>query len=491
VQKPSRRRSLRPVKLLRRPTKPLLPSITPARMAAQRVLSQANSWRTYIIVIVLMLLIGGGGTALVFLRRTDQALANIQQSDPRANTGSNVAADPNTTNPVTTSANFVPSTLKEPFSVLLIGVDKRAESEAEGVRSDTIILVRVDPLAGWATMLSIPRDSVVQLPNGNYGKVNSAYAYGFYNAEKLYGSGTSKDAGGGAAAAQTIERFLNVKVDYTAQVDFQGFERLVDSVNGIVIDVKATLVDPEYPTENHGVERIYIAPGIQQMNGRTALVYARSRHSSNDFDRSKRQQQVLKAVLSAVRNRGIMDNVSLLPQWVGVLEQNVRTTLPISNISTMSDLAGIASRLDSNRISQLAINPLEVRVDNVIGSDIYWNPSDIASLVKRWQTGAGVAGIVNLQVLNGTTVSGLGGKVTTDLSKQGFATIDAGDGSKTATTMLYDIGDHSRERQRIIDSLGLSSAQISVNATRPSGASKEANLILVVGTDYRAAGNTP
>jgi LCP family protein required for cell wall assembly len=460
-------------------------------MAAHRVLSQANSWRTYIIVIVLMLLIGGGGTALVFLRRTDQALANIQQSDPRANTGSNVATDPNTTNPANSSANFVPSTLKEPFSVLLVGVDKRAESEAEGVRSDTLILVRVDPLAGWATMLSIPRDSVVQLPNGNYGKVNSAYAYGFYNAEKLYGSGTSKDAGGGAAAAQTIERFLNVKVDYTAQVDFQGFERLVDSVNGIVIDVKATLVDPEFPTENHGVERIYIAPGIQQMNGRTALIYARSRHSSNDFDRSKRQQQVLKAVLSAVRNRGIMNNVSLLPQWVGVLEQNVRTTLPIGNISTMTDLAGIATRLDGNRISQLAINPLEVRVDNVIGSDIYWNPSDIASLVKRWKTGAGVAGIVNLQVLNGTNVSGLGGKVTTDLSKQGFATIDASDGAKTNITMLYDIGDHSRERQRIIDSLGLSSAQISVNATRPSGASKEANLILVVGTDYRAAGNAP
>lgn len=491
MQKPSRRRSLRPVKLLRRPTKPLLPSITPARMAAQRVLSQANSWRTYIIVIVLMLLIGGGGTALVFLRRTDQALANIQQNDPRANTGSDAATDTNTTNPANSNANFVPSTLKEPFSVLLVGVDKRAESEAEGVRSDTLILVRVDPLAGWATMLSIPRDSVVQLPNGNYGKVNSAYAYGFYNAEKLYGSGTSKDAGGGAAAAQTIERFLNVKVDYTAQVDFQGFERLVDSVNGIVIDVKATLVDPEYPTENHGVERIYIAPGIQQMNGRTALIYARSRHSSNDFDRSKRQQQVLKAVLSAVRNRGIMDNVSLLPQWVSVLEQNVRTTLPINNVTTMSDLAGIASRLDSNRISQLAINPLEVRVDNVIGSDIYWNPSDIASLVKRWKTGAGIDGIVNLQVLNGTNVSGLGSKVTTDLSKQGFATIDASDGAKTNITMLYDIGDHSRERQRIIDNLGLSSTQVSINATRPSGASKEANIVLVIGTDYRTAGNAP
>ena len=154
------------------------------------------------------------------------------------------------------------------------------------------------------------------------------------------------------------------------------------------------------------------------MNGHTALVFARSRHSSNDFDRSKRQQQVLKAVLSAVRNRGIMDNVSLLPQWVSVLEQNVRTTLPIGNISTMSDMAGIATQLDSNRIAQLTINPLDVRVDNVIGSDIYWNSNDIASLVKRWKTGAGIAGIVTVQVLNGTNVSGLGNMATANLTKQ-------------------------------------------------------------------------
>ncbi len=460
-------------------------------MAAHRVISQANSWRTYIIVIVVILLIGGAGTALILVRRTDQALASIQQIDPRANTQPDSTSIQKTTDQQSTTNTFVPSTLKEPFSVLLIGVDKRAESEADGVRSDTLILVRVDPLAGWATMLSIPRDSVVPLPSGSPGKVNSAYAYGFYNAEKLYGSGTTKDAGGGAAAAQTIEKFLHVKVDYTAQVDFQGFERLVDSVSGIVIDVKTTLVDPEYPTDNHGVERIYIAPGIQQMNGHTALVFARSRHSSNDFDRSKRQQQVLKAVLSAVRNRGIMDNVSLLPQWVSVLEQNVRTTLPIGNISTMSDMAGIATQLDSNRIAQLTINPLDVRVDNVIGSDIYWNSNDIASLVKRWKTGAGIAGIVTVQVLNGTNVSGLGNMATANLTKQGVTTIDAGDGTETSTTMLYDIGDHSSERQKIVDRLGLKSTQISINSARPTGASKDATLVLVIGTDYQLAGNAP
>ncbi len=461
--------------------------MTPARMAAQRVLAQANNWRTFIILVFVIALIAFSGVAFVVLRRTDQALANIQQNDPRANSNSNTNSDAPQNNEETVTQDFVPAKLNEPFSVLLVGVDKRAEAEAEGVRSDTLILVRVDPLGGWATMLSIPRDSVVALPNGTFGKVNGAFSYGYYHAEALYGAGTSKDAGGGAAAAETIERFLKVKVDYIAQVDFDGFANLVDSINGIVIDVKAALVDPEYPTENHGVERIYIAPGIQHMDGKTALVYARSRHSSNDFDRSKRQQQVLKAVLSSVRSRGLLAKVSLLPNWIAVLEKNVRTTLPLADLSTMTDLAGIATKLDSDHILQLSINPADVRVDNVVGSDIYWNQSDIAALVKRWKTGAGINGIINVQVLNGTNVGGIAAKVTSTISTQGFNTLDPGDGNNTSATMLYDIGDHAEARQKLATALGLASTQIAVNAQRPAGADADASLVLVLGTDYNTA----
>jgi LCP family protein required for cell wall assembly len=486
VHKSPRRRSLRPVKLLRRPTKPLLPNMTPAHMAAQRVLAQANNWRTYIILVTVILLIGLSGTAFVVLRRTDQALSNIQQSDPRTNPSENNPTSSDTGEQAA-GQEFVPATLNEPFTVLLVGVDKRAEAEAEGVRSDTLILVRVEPMAGWATMLSIPRDSVVQLPNGNYGKVNGAYSYGYYHAEDLYGAGTSKDAGGGAAAAETLERFLKVKVDYIAQVDFDGFANLIDSINGIVIDVKAALVDPEFPTENHGVERIYIPPGIQHMDGKTALVYARSRHSSNDFDRSKRQQQVLKAVLSSVRSRGLLANVSLLPNWITVLEKNVRTTLPLADIRTMTDLAGIAAKLDTDKVAQMSINPLDVRVDNVVGSDIYWNSADVAAMVKRWQSGAGISGVVNIQVLNGTTIGGLAAKVTTNLNNNGFSTLEPGDGNDTMATILYDTGDNTQARQKLIDTLGLGSSQVVINSSRPAGSDSEATLVLVIGNDYNAA----
>jgi LCP family protein required for cell wall assembly len=447
-------------------------------------------------VLVVLLLFGIAGSALAVLRRTDQALGAIQQTDPRLNQDkSNEQQDPNqpdqstggTTDEIDLSQPFTPATLKEPFTMLLIGVDKRAEAVDEGVRSDTLILVRVNPLQNWATMLSIPRDSVVPLPDGSYGKVNRAFSYGYYNAEALYGSGTEADAGGGAAAAETLERFLKIKVDYIAQVDFQGFERIVDSVGGIMVDVKQTLIDPEYPTENHGVERIYIPAGLQIMDGRTSLIYARSRHSSNDFDRSKRQQQVLKDVLRQVRSRGLAANMSLLPKWVGVLEQNVRTTLPLGDIGTMTDLAGIATRLDSDRIAQFAINPSAVRVDSVNGSDINWNATDIQILVNKWQSGAEVPGIVNLQVLNGSQINGVAGQVTNYLTRQGFATVAASDGTTTTTTILYDIGDHPEERAKLIDALSLSESQVVINSARPQGASSDANMILVIGSDYKEA----
>jgi LCP family protein required for cell wall assembly len=453
-------------------------------------------------VLVVILLFGAAGSALAVLRRTDQALGAIQQVDPRLNQNNSATqTDTGTapTNPdavngeIDLSQPFAPATLKEPFTVLLIGVDKRAESISEGVRSDTLILVRVNPLQNWATMLSIPRDSVAPLPDGLYGKVNRAFSYGYYNAESLYGSGTVADAGGGAAAAETLERFLKIKVDYIAQVDFQGFERIVDSIGGITVDVKQTLIDPEYPTENHGVERIYIPAGLQIMDGRTSLIYARSRHASNDFDRSKRQQQVLKDVLRQVRSRDLAANVSLLPKWIGVLEQNVRTTLPIGDISTMTDLAGIATRLDSDRIAQFAINPAAVGVDSVNGSDIYWNEADIQALVNKWQSGAEVPGIVNLQVLNGSQINGLAGKVTSYLTKQGYATVAASDGTPSASTVLYDIGDHPEERAKLIQTLSLTESQIVINSARPQGASMDANMILVVGSDYDEAwtGTTP
>lgn len=175
---------------------------------------------------------------------------------------------------------------------MLLGVDTRADPD-EGARSDTLIVASINPAQGWVSMLSIPRDTMTQVPGRGESKINTAYSYGHANAVALYGEGTAPEAGGGALAAETVEGFLGIEIDYIAQIDFRGFERVINTLGGITVDVEQPLLDATYPTEDYGVERIYIPAGLQVMDGATALRYARSRHASSDFDRSRRQQQVL------------------------------------------------------------------------------------------------------------------------------------------------------------------------------------------------------
>jgi LCP family protein required for cell wall assembly len=433
--------------------------------------------------------------AVLLALRTNRALTTIQQPDPRRNPTALVIARPLAGGELVPTLPPLPDALREPVNVMLIGVDKRPSAE-EGVRSDTLILVHLDPLEKWASMLSIPRDSVVNIPHMGYAKINAAYSYGFNNAAAIYGDGTAPDAAGAALAAETVEQFLGVKVDFTAQVDFRGFEALVDSVGGVVVDVPTPLLDAEYPTEDYGVERIYIPEGLQVMNGHTALIYARSRHASTDFDRSRRQQVVLRALLEQVRARGLLENVSTLPQWAAVLEQNVRTTLPIGDLGMVNGLATLARGLKSDRILQLSISPADVAMDSEDGSDIYWNRSDIAALVARWQAGppvvpggeaapaAGASGRV--QVLNGAAVAGLAGRVSAFLGGQGIVLIDPGQAPRVYEhTTIIDYTGQPATRQRLAEILGIDPRYVQAAPGPDAPPPDQADVVLILGQDYQ------
>ncbi|HWQ13016.1 MAG TPA: LCP family protein [Roseiflexaceae bacterium] len=502
------------------------------RVAARRRARRGSSWRLFAAGIGLAgaLLVAAVG---VTLRRADQALSAIQQEDPRRRTAATDARQPTsdaatalpaptTAAPPTAAARApqeLPPAISRPFTVLLVGVDRRTAPE-DGVRSDTLILVRVDPQARTASMLSIPRDSMVTIPNVGLAKINTAFSYGYNNAEALYGVGTDPDAAGGAVAAETVEGFLGVTVDYIAQVDFQGFERLVDSVGGVVVDVPAPLLDAEYPTENYGVERIYIPPGLQVMDGRTALIYARTRHASSDFDRGRRQQQVLRALLDQVRARGLLENAALLPRWAEVLEENVRTTLPLRDLAVVNGLAALARDLGPDRVLQLSINPDDVTLDAEDGADLYWNPADVAALVARWEAGpapepaaggapntpqvpasaplpspaplptaAAPAEDATVQVLNGAAVEGIAGRVTRYLRSRGFLTADP----ETLTrpyehTLIIDYNDRPLTRQALAETLGIDPRYV-LAAPGPDAPPPGygVDIVVVVGADYKEA----
>ncbi|NTV65769.1 MAG: LCP family protein [Oscillochloris sp.] len=400
-------------------------------------------------------------------------LGAIQQADPRRPTTSERMAD-------------MPATLREPFNVLLIGVDRRPDMQ-EGVRSDTLILVHVDPGQAWAGMLSIPRDSVADVPYLGQQKINTAYAYGFNHAAEIYGDGTLPEAAGGALAAQTIEGFLGIKVGYIAQIDFHGFQQVVDTLGGVTIDVPHPLLDPAYPSDDYGYVRLYVPAGLQVLDGATALRYARSRHSSSDFDRSRRQQQVLRAILAEVRARGLLSQATLLPALAQDLQQNISTTLPLGDLDTLRGLADLAQQLDPDRIVQLNINPNDVAVVQEVGSDIYWDKDDLAGLVARLLAGPEASTeLARVQVQNGAAVQGLAGQVTDALRAQGFLMAAAADAAALADhSQLIDYGSHPQTLQRLAAQLGLD--QRYVLRSPPADAPPQpyrTDIVLILGTDY-------
>ena len=408
-------------------------------------------------------------------------LGAIQQADPRRPTA--VVGQP----------DLPPTGMRDPLNVLLVGVDRRPDMQ-EGVRSDTIILVHIDPAQGWAGMISIPRDSVADIPHLGQQKINAAYAYGFNHAAELYGEGTAPDAAGGALAAETVEGFLGLKVNYVAQIDFRGFQRVVDTLGGVTVDVPRPLLDPAYPTDDYGYERLYVPAGLQVLDGATALRYARSRHSSSDFDRSRRQQQVLRAILAEVRARGLLSQAALLPSLAHDLEQSVSTTMPLGDLDTLRGLADLAQRLDPDRIVQLSINPNDVALVQEVGSDIYWDKGDVSALVARLMAGpVAAAESARVQVQNGAEVQGLAGRVTDTLRAHGFQMASPADSPAPAEhSQLIDYGSHPQTLKRLADLLQID--QRYVFSTPPPDAPPaplHTEIVLVLGVDHREGWANP
>ena len=221
----------------------------------------------------------------------------------------------------------------EPFNILLLGIDPRP-TDIDPPRSDTIIIVHVDPASQQVTMMSVPRDLWVSIPEHGEDKINAAYAIGENDA-----------AGGGPAlVAQTIEANFGIRVPYWATVDFDGFRKIVNTIGGVVVDVPAPLKDDLYPTENLGVTRIYFGTGLQKMNGEQALEYARTRHGDNDIARGDRQQQMLLAIRQQAISLGLITQANTL---IGNIGDSVRTDL---DFNQMLALANLGRKIDSTKI---------------------------------------------------------------------------------------------------------------------------------------------
>ena len=198
-------------------------------------------------------------------------------------------------------------------NILGLGLDRRPE-QGYVTRSDTLILATVYPPGPRAALLSIPRDLCVEIPIYGANRINTAHFWGENEAE----------GGGPALAMQTVAQNFGVPVHHYVRLDFDTFRAIVDGVGGIDVIVKEPVVDDAYPTDDYGVIHIEIPAGPQHMDGETALRYARSRHGSSDFDRARRQQQILIALAHRLLKPEVWPD---LPAIYQVVMDNVDTDL--------------------------------------------------------------------------------------------------------------------------------------------------------------------
>jgi len=245
-------------------------------------------------------------------------------------------------------------------NVLILGLDRRPE-QGYVVRSDTVVLMTVYPPGPRAVLLSIPRDLYVEIPDYGTSRINSAHFWGENEAE----------GGGPALAMQTVVQNFGVPVHHYVRVDFNGLRAIVDAVGGVDIVVEEPIIDDAYPTDDYGTMHVEIPAGPQHMDGETALRYARSRHSSSDFDRARRQQQIIIALTRRLREPEIWPE---LPAIYRVAMDNVDT-----------DLAGRDLFLLAPTLYRVGPDGIEHHVIDREMTEPWTTPTGGAVLLPRWE----------------------------------------------------------------------------------------------------------
>ncbi|RPI30575.1 MAG: hypothetical protein EHM70_13560 [Chloroflexota bacterium] len=246
-----------------------------------------------------------------------------------------------------------PWTGKDRVTILILGLDYADWESDERVgppRSDTMILLTFDPASKTAGMLSIPRDLWVNIPGMiRPNKINTAHRFG-----ELY----RLPGGGPGLAMKTVSQLLGVPVDYYARIDFSAFERFVDELGGVEIDVPAEIkVDPIGPHNT-----TVLKPGKQLLDGPLVLAYARNRYTSgDDFDRSRRQQQVIMAIRNRILNLDMLPMlVYKAPRLYSEMSSGIQTNLTLDQGIRM---AWLASQIAPENIQSAIIGPNQVTYD--------------------------------------------------------------------------------------------------------------------------------
>jgi len=243
--------------------------------------------------------------------------------------------------------------------------------------TDTIIVASIDPAkTKSAVLLSLPRDLYfLKSEKMGKGRINSLYR-DYKILLKRQGK-TDREASLEAMKelGVVVGDHLNLPIHHVIKVNFTGFEQAVDAIGGIDITVPEAINDMEYPDENYGYETFSIAAGPAHLDGKTALKYARSRHTSSDFDRSARQQQIIVALGEKVKKEGLYKNTSTITDLLKVFSDNVVMTMTVRELI---GLGGLAEDITPDHIISMQLNDRNALFNSTVepGGFLYTPPRD-------------------------------------------------------------------------------------------------------------------
>lgn len=381
----------------------------------------------------------------------------------------------------------------ERVTILLMGLDYHDWRAGEGPpRTDSMMLMTIDPITETAGMMSLPRDLWVEIPGYGHGRINTAYFLG--EQDRLPG-------GGPELAVKTVEKFLGVPIQYYVQIEFYAFIDMVDHIGGIEVDVPEEIrVDPIALID--GQNSLILDPGLNQLNGELTLAYARARETEGaDFDRADRQQQVALAIRNKILRLNMIPTlVAKAPALYNELAEGIKTNLTLEQ---MVSLGLLAMQIQPDNIARGVIAPPSmVTFERVVygGEDadvLKPVPDKIRELRDRIfaaESGIGPAVEVatpgeaadlenaRIAVLNGAGEEGLAGRFADELTELGFNITEIANADRMdyPTTRIIDYTGNPYTTKYLVDLMELTQSQI-LFQTLPDN---EIDLALVVGYDW-------
>ncbi|HEX9679879.1 MAG TPA: LCP family protein [Anaerolineales bacterium] len=374
------------------------------------------------------------------------------------------------------------------ITILFMGLDYRDwESDDGPPRTDSMMLVSIDPVARTAGMLSIPRDLWVEIPGFfEHNRINTAYFLGETN--RLPG-------GGPALAMKTVENLLGVPVSYYAVIDFSAFERMIDEIGGIDV-----LVHEWIKITPIGEESYWLEPKPHRLDGGQALAYARARKTEGgDFDRAQRQQQVALAILDRVIGFDMVPLlVSRAPALYQELSAGIRTNLTLDQMLSIG-LLGV--QIPQTNIQRGVISPPEMVIPQVLadGAEVLKPVPDKIRLLRDEifaSTGAIGPSIADgdpvaaakleaarIAVLNGAGIEGLAGRTADFLRAQGMdvVSVENADRLDYVRTIVIDYTGNPYTTRYLVNLMGLTESQILIQ-TIPGN---DVDVAVIVSSDWQ------